>query len=126
MFLIRVAAAALAYLSNVLFARWMGSYEFGIFVYVWTWVLLIGQALAVVADVTSSDQTQAFVAKTVERFGRLDVMMCNAGFGIYGAIASGTAVAPATIGRRGVVLPIQPLVGNDGAGRIPWVCVNSR
>ena len=44
-FMIRVIAAALAYLSNVLFARWMGTFEFGIFVYVWTWVLLIGQAL---------------------------------------------------------------------------------
>ena len=44
-FLIRVIAAALAYLSNVLFARWMGTFEFGVFVYVWTWVLLIGQAL---------------------------------------------------------------------------------
>jgi dehydrogenase/reductase SDR family protein 7B len=32
-----------------------------------------------------------FVAKTVERFGRLDVMMCNAGFGIYGAIDDITA-----------------------------------
>ena len=28
----------------------------------------------------------AVVARTVERFGRLDVMMCNAGFGIAGAI----------------------------------------
>jgi len=27
-----------------------------------------------------------FVAQTVERFGRLDVMMCNAGFGVAGAI----------------------------------------
>jgi short-subunit dehydrogenase len=27
-----------------------------------------------------------FVRRTVERFGRLDVMMCNAGFGIAGAI----------------------------------------
>ena len=27
-----------------------------------------------------------FVARTVARFGRLDVMMCNAGFGIAGAI----------------------------------------
>src|SRR3954468_10566815 len=27
-----------------------------------------------------------FVPKTVGEFGRLDVMMCNAGFGIYGAI----------------------------------------
>src|SRR5207244_13199990 len=44
-FLIRVSSAMLAYGSQVLFARWMGSFEFGIYVYVWTWVLLIGQAL---------------------------------------------------------------------------------
>lgn len=41
-FLIRVASAAIAFFSQVLLARWMGSYEFGIYVYVWTWVLLIG------------------------------------------------------------------------------------
>src|SRR5262245_47159434 len=41
-FLIRVASAALIYLSHVLFARWMGSFEFGVYVYVWTWVLLLG------------------------------------------------------------------------------------
>src|SRR5262245_20526596 len=41
-FLIRVASAALLYVSQVLFARWMGSFEFGVYVYVWTWVLLLG------------------------------------------------------------------------------------
>jgi len=45
-----------------------------------------GQALAVVADVASEEAMQMFVGTTVERFGTLDVMMCNAGFGIYGAI----------------------------------------
>jgi short-subunit dehydrogenase len=45
-----------------------------------------GQALAVPADVTRAADMDAFVARTVERFGRLDVMMCNAGFGIAGAI----------------------------------------
>ncbi len=45
-----------------------------------------GQALPIVADVTRAEDMDAFVAKTVERFGRLDVMMCNAGFGIAGAI----------------------------------------
>ena len=45
-----------------------------------------GQALAIVADVTSEEAMQMFVSKTVDRFGTLDVMMCNAGFGIYGAI----------------------------------------
>ena len=45
-----------------------------------------GQALAIVADVTRAEEMDAFVAQTVARFGRLDVMMCNAGFGIAGAI----------------------------------------
>ncbi len=41
-FLMRVASAALAYLSQILFARWMGRFEFGLYVYVWTWLLLLG------------------------------------------------------------------------------------
>src|SRR5579864_4308137 len=45
-----------------------------------------GEALATVADVTRVDDMERFVAATVERFGRLDVMMCNAGFGVAGAI----------------------------------------
>ncbi len=50
-----------------------------------------GQALAVVADVTREADMDALVAAAVERFGRLDVMMCNAGFGIYGTVDSVTA-----------------------------------
>lgn len=45
-----------------------------------------GRALPIVADVTSDAEMQAFVEQTVSAFGSLDVMMCNAGFGIYGAI----------------------------------------
>lgn len=45
-----------------------------------------GRALPIVADVTSDTDMQRFVDQTVAAFGRLDVMMCNAGFGIYGAI----------------------------------------
>jgi NADP-dependent 3-hydroxy acid dehydrogenase YdfG len=43
-----------------------------------------GQPVAVVADVTKPEDMQAFVDHIVGRFGRLDVMMCNAGYGIYG------------------------------------------
>ena len=45
-----------------------------------------GQALPFVGDVTSEAEMTRLVADTVARFGRLDVMMCNAGYGIYGAI----------------------------------------
>ena len=45
-----------------------------------------GQALSMAADVTRAEDMDLFAARTVERFGRLDVMMCNAGFGIAGAI----------------------------------------
>ncbi len=41
-FFIRVASAAVAYLMQVALARWMGSYEYGIFVFVWVWVIIIG------------------------------------------------------------------------------------
>src|SRR5712671_2081068 len=41
-FLIRVASAVIIYLSQVLLARWMGRFEFGIYVYVWAWVGFLG------------------------------------------------------------------------------------
>jgi len=41
-FSVRVVSAALLYLSQAALARWMGSFEFGIYVFVWTWVLLLG------------------------------------------------------------------------------------
>jgi O-antigen/teichoic acid export membrane protein len=56
-FLIRVASAALVYLTQVLLARWMGSFEFGIYVYVWTWVLLLGGVI----DLGLASSTQRFI-----------------------------------------------------------------
>lgn len=39
-FVIRVASAAIALLSQILLARWMGTFEYGIFVAVWTGVII--------------------------------------------------------------------------------------
>src|SRR3981189_2734572 len=44
-FIIRVVSAALAYLSQILLARWMCGSDYGVYVYVWTWVLLLGSMM---------------------------------------------------------------------------------
>ncbi|MFC7053387.1 GNAT family N-acetyltransferase [Hansschlegelia quercus] len=41
-FLIRIVNAVIAFASQILLARWMGDAEYGVYVYVWTWVLLLG------------------------------------------------------------------------------------
>ena len=45
-FFIRIASAAIAFLSQVLLARWIGAHEYGIFTYVWVWINIIGTLCA--------------------------------------------------------------------------------
>ncbi len=52
-FSIRVASAGMLYLSQILLARWMGSFEYGIYVFVWTWVLVLGGLCEVGLSVTA-------------------------------------------------------------------------
>jgi O-antigen/teichoic acid export membrane protein len=96
-FMLRVASAVLAYGSQVLLARWMGSFEFGIYVYVWTWVLLIGQPL----DLGLGTAAQRFIPEYRES-GALDLLR---GF-LFGSrlVAFGIATAVALICAGGVWL----------------------
>ncbi|MEL6872621.1 MAG: oligosaccharide flippase family protein, partial [Pseudomonadota bacterium] len=41
-FCIRLLSAALLYVTQVVLARWVGAADFGVYVFVWTAVLLIG------------------------------------------------------------------------------------
>src|SRR6187402_1654469 len=41
-FSIRIVSAVIAFISQVLLARWMGSFEYGIFVLVWTTMVIVG------------------------------------------------------------------------------------
>jgi NADP-dependent 3-hydroxy acid dehydrogenase YdfG len=45
-----------------------------------------GQLLAVAGDVANEPDLRRLVDRTVERFGRIDVMVCNAGIGFHGTL----------------------------------------
>ena len=45
-----------------------------------------GRAAAVTMDVTRSEDVERLVASAIAQFGRLDIMICNAGFGFYGRL----------------------------------------
>jgi O-antigen/teichoic acid export membrane protein len=101
-FLIRVASAVLAYVSQILFARWMGSSEFGIFVYVWTWVLLIGG----IVDIGLASAAQRFIPEYTER-KQLDYLR---GF---------------LLGARWLAFGVATAIGAAGVGAVwllePWL-----
>ena len=41
-FAIRLGSAAFIYISHIILARWLGSDQFGVYTYVWTWVIIFG------------------------------------------------------------------------------------
>jgi 3-oxoacyl-[acyl-carrier protein] reductase len=49
-----------------------------------------GEALAVPTDMSNEGDVSALVQKTIQRFGRLDIVVNNAGIGIYGALEQAT------------------------------------
>ena len=63
---VRVLSAGLLYLTQVVLARWMGGSEYGIYVAVWTWVLILGAMshlglnLASIRLATSFRETKVF------------------------------------------------------------------
>ena len=61
-FLIRVVSAAITFVSQILLARWMGGFEFGIFIYAWTWLLLIGAMV----DLGLGSAAQRFIPEYAE------------------------------------------------------------
>ena len=89
-FLVRVGSALLALVSQVLLARWMGSSEFGVFIYAWTWVLMIGA----ISDVGLSSAARRFIPEYTElkSFDRLRGFLSGSRWLAF-AIATGIGTA---------------------------------
>jgi O-antigen/teichoic acid export membrane protein len=128
---IRVVSAGLLYLSQVLFARWMGSFEFGLYVTVWTWVLVLG-GLSHLGFAMASVRLMATYAETgddqlarglvtggrVTALGVATVIALAglAGLNLFGDLLSRPAILPAYLAL--VCLPMFALTDlQDGIGR---------
>ena len=102
-YMLRMASALLAFLSQIVLARWLGGFEFGVYVYAWTWLLLIGG----VSDLGLGSAAQRFIPE----YGELKQFALLRGF-ITGsrwlALIIATTVASLAI----VVITLSPL-GNS-------------
>src|SRR4029078_11625127 len=96
-FLVRIGSALLALVSQVLLARWMGNFEFGIYIYVWTWVLMIGA----LSDVGLSSAARRFIPEYTE-FGATDRLRGFLSGSLW--LGLGLATAIGLVGALGVTL----------------------
>ena len=89
-FLVRVGSAMLALVSQVLLARWMGKFQFGIYIYVWTWVLMIGA----LSDAGLSSAARRFIPEYTElkALDRLRGFLLGSRWLAFG-IATGISIA---------------------------------
>jgi NADP-dependent 3-hydroxy acid dehydrogenase YdfG len=99
-----------------------------------------GRALAVPGDVTSDQDMSSLVSRAVEAFGRLDVMICNAGIGYHGTLeetspeamrrvvdvnvlgtlyAARAAMLVMRPQGRGHIIAVSSMAGRRGIGGLP-------
>src|SRR5450759_3349 len=114
-FLVRIGSALLALASQVLLARWMGSFEFGIYIYVWTWVLMIGA----LSDMGLSSAARRFIPDYTElkAFDRLRGFLAASRW-----LAFGIATAIGIVGAIGVTW-LSPLLDHFAIIPLYLACV---
>ncbi|MEO0963193.1 MAG: lipopolysaccharide biosynthesis protein, partial [Pseudomonadota bacterium] len=99
---IRVAGACVSFISLALLARWMGAFEFGIYAYVWTWIIFVGTMAPLGLNTSLMRFIPEYMAR--QRWGRIWGLLTQAHLIV---LAASTAVS--VIG--GIILWIvQPYI----------------
>jgi O-antigen/teichoic acid export membrane protein len=114
-FLIRVASAGLIYVSQIVLARWMGTFEFGIYVYVWSLALL----LCDLSDFGFSSAAQRFIPQYARR-NAYDLLRGFVSRSRWIAVASATLIAAASM--VGVKL-LEPFISSYLVLPLSLACV---
>ena len=103
-FLIRVLSAAIAFLLQVFLARWIGTFEYGVFAYVWIWVIILGS----MSNFGLNASVQRFVPEYREK-GDLTHLRGVISSSLVLSLAIPTAIA---LGGAGLLYVIQDYVAN--------------
>ena len=110
-FMIRVVSAGIIFLSQILLARWMGGFEFGVYVYVWTWVVLV----AGLAPLGIAYSTQRFIPEYTQANDRDRLRGFLTGSRL---LSLGLGVAASLVG-LGIILLLGELI--DPHYRLPFL-----
>ena len=128
---VRLASAGLLYLTQIVMARWIGSHDYGIYVFVWTWVLVLGGLahlginivmMRLLPEYRESGDLDRF--RALVRGGRVFALVAGtlvAGFGFaglwfFGEHLGGPYILPAYLAL--VCVPLFALTEvQDGIGR---------
>lgn len=106
-FTIRIASAGIAFLSQVVLARWLGAFEFGLFSYAWIWVTVLGTLCTLGFAVS--------VVRCLPEYASQGEIARIRGFLAFGRAVSFGAGVLAMIGGATILYFGSELVGRDYA-----------
>lgn len=114
-FAIRIVSAGIIFVSQVLLARWMGSREFGTYVYVYTWLILVGELIHLGLPLTA----QRFVPE-YQQAGASDLLRGYLSGSRY--LTLGIGIFAASLGAL-VIYAARPWLDEDVAAPLYFICL---
>lgn len=119
----RILGAAIVYLTQIGLARWLGGYQYGIYAYAWSWIMLLGFMAPLGLNVLMMRNLPDYQVR--HRFARLAGQIRWAPFAVLVAGSAFAALA------AGLILLLRDAIGPDrwlplilAAGCLPFFALS--